>query len=108
MDNRFQLTRLTNCCLPFIIDTYVQLEDKLAHTGVMALGHMDLYLQLRGPLHRQVSQIRAPLVACREPVGSYNRLSYVLYVFEHKMQYILIHAPYTHIVTFWHISNMSP
>ena len=47
--------------------------------------------------------MQAPLVACREPVGSYNRLSYVLYVFEHERQYLLIHAPYTRIVLFWQI-----
>ena len=48
------------------------------------------------------------LAAFREPAGSYNRLLDVLYVFEHKMQYLLIHAPYTRIVVFWHISNMPP
>ena len=26
----------------------------------------------------------APLALCDKPAGSYNRLSYVLYVFEHK------------------------
>ena len=31
-----------------------------------------------------VSQMRAPLEACRETAGSYNRLLDVLYVFEHK------------------------
>ena len=45
----------------------------------------------------RVSQMRAPLVACREPGGRYNRLYEVLYVFEHKTQYLLIHAPYTRI-----------
>ena len=34
--------------------------------------------------------MRAPLVACREPTGSYNRLFEVLYVFEHKTQYIAL------------------
>ena len=28
------------------------------------------------------------------------------YIFEHKTQYILIRAPYTRIVVFWHISNI--
>ena len=58
----------------------------------------------------RISQMQAPLAAYREPAGSYNRLSYVLYVFEHKTQYLLIHAPYTctHIVVFWHIFNMFP
>ena len=37
--------------------------------------------------------MRAPLAACCELMGSYNRLPEVLYVFEHKSQYLLIHAP---------------
>ena len=55
---------------------------------------------------RWVSQMWVPLTASREPVGSYNRLPYVLYVFEHKTQYLLIHAPCARIPIFWHISNM--
>ena len=51
--------------------------------------------------------MRVPLVACREPAGSYKRLLEVLYVFERKMQYVLVCAPYTDIVVFWHI-NMPP
>ena len=50
----------------------------------------------------------APLAACHEPPGSYNRLFDVLYVFEHKTEYLSIHAPFTHIMVFWHISNMPP
>ena len=45
--------------------------------------------------NRRVSQIRPPLAVCREPAGNYNRLPDMLYVFEHKTQYLLIHAPYT-------------
>ena len=67
----------------------------------------DLLLEIAN-MNIQVSQMRAPLAACRKPVGRYNRLSYILYVSEHEMQNLLIHAPYTHIVVFWHISNMSP
>ena len=40
--------------------------------------------------------------------GSYNKLPNVLYVFEHKTQYLLIYVPYIQIVVFWHISNISP
>ena len=47
---------------------------------------------------RRVSQIRAPLAACHEPARIYNKLHEVLYVFEHKTQYLLIHASCTHIV----------
>ena len=50
--------------------------------------------------------MRAPLAACREPEISCDRLREVLYVCEHKTQYILIHAPFTRIVVFWHISNV--
>ena len=35
--------------------------------------------------------------------GVYNKLLMVLYVFEHKTQQSLIHAPYTRIVVVWHI-----
>ena len=50
----------------------------------------------------------APLAACREPAGKLWQLFKVLYVFEHETQYVLIHAPYTRIVVYWHISNISP
>ena len=49
-------------------------------------------------IKRLVSQTRAPLAACCQPAENFNRLREVLYVYEHKTQYILIHAPYTHIV----------
>ena len=52
--------------------------------------------------------MRVPLMACREPAGSYNWLPKVLYGFEHKTQYLLIHAPHTRMVMFWHVSNMHP
>ena len=32
----------------------------------------------------------------------------LLYVFEHKTQYVLIHVPYTRIVVFWQIINIHP
>ena len=34
--------------------------------------------------NKPVSQMRVLLAACRDPAGSYNRLSYVLYVFNIK------------------------
>ena len=46
-----------------------------------------------------------PQAACREPAGSYNKTTRTAICFEHKTQYLLIHAPYTRIVVFWHISN---
>ena len=50
----------------------------------------------------------APLAACREPAGKLWQLRKVLYVFEHKTQHLLIHAPFTRIVLFWHIGNVPP
>ena len=52
--------------------------------------------------------MRAPLAACRKSAGKLWQLCKVLYVFEHKTQYLLIHAPYTRIVVFWHIGNVPP
>ena len=57
---------------------------------------------------RLVSQMRAPLAASREPAGKLWQLCQVLYIFEHKMQYLLIHASFTRIAVFWHIDNKSP
>ena len=52
--------------------------------------------------------MRAPLAACREPTGKLWQLCEGLYVFEHQTQYILINAPFTRIVVFWHIGNVPP
>ena len=49
-----------------------------------------------------------PQAACREPAGSYDKTSQAAICFEHKTKYILIRAPYTRIVVFWHISNIPP
>ena len=46
--------------------------------------------------------------ACREPAGSYDKTTRNAICFEHKAQYLLIRAPYTRIVVFWHISNITP
>ena len=46
--------------------------------------------------------------ACREPVGSYDKTTRTATCFEHKTQYLLICAPYTCIVVFWHIRNIPP
>ena len=56
--------------------------------------------------YRLVSQMRTPLAACREPAGKLWQLCKVLYVFEYKAQYRLIHAPFTRIVVFGHIGNI--
>ena len=46
--------------------------------------------------------MQVPPVACHKPVGSYKKLHMMLYVFEHKMQYISILAAYTRIV--WYLT----
>ena len=46
--------------------------------------------------------------ACREPAGSYDKTTRTPICFEHKTQYLLIRAPYTRIVVFWHISKIPP
>ena len=46
--------------------------------------------------------------ACRQPAGSYDKTTRTAICFEHKTQYLLIRAPYTRIVVFWHISNIPP
>ena len=57
---------------------------------------------------RPVSQIRGPWGGCREPVGGDDKTTWTAVCFEHKTQYLLIRAPYTRIVVFWHISNIPP
>ena len=46
--------------------------------------------------------------ACREPAGSYDKTTRTAICFEHKTQYLLLRAPYTRIMVFWHISNIPP
>ena len=40
--------------------------------------------------------------------GVQNKQPSVIYVFGHKTKNILIYAPHTHIVAFWHIRNIPP
>ena len=56
--------------------------------------------------NKRVSETRAPLAVRREPAGVQNSSPSVLYGFEHKTKNILIHAPHTHNVAFWHIGNI--
>ena len=50
----------------------------------------------------------APLAACPEPAEKLWQLYKVFYGFELETQYLLIHAPFTRIVVFWHIGNVPP
>ena len=78
------------------------------HTSLLS----GLYFHNLGPIvfyhYRPVSQMQVPLATCLEPVLHHNTLPKLLYVFEHKTKYVLIHAPHTRIVVFWHISNIPP
>ena len=58
--------------------------------------------------NRLVLQMLAPLGACREPAGKLWQLRKVLYVFEHKTQYVLIPTLFTRVVVFWHNANVPP
>ena len=49
-----------------------------------------------------------PQAACPKPAGSHDKTTWTAICFEHKTQYLLIRAPYTRIVVFWHISNIPP
>ena len=66
--------------------------------------HFRLYHTLIEQSHRY----RRHQAACREPAGSYDKTTRTAICFEHKTQYILIRAPYTRIVVFWHINNIHP
>ena len=47
-------------------------------------------------VRQQVSQMQVPLTTCPKPAGSYNRMHEtceMLYVFEHKTEYLSIHGP---------------
>ena len=56
----------------------------------------------------RVSQMCAPLAAqCRNQREVLTDCP-MCYIFLNIKHSVLIHAPYTRIVVFWHISNMSP
>ena len=57
---------------------------------------------------RRVPQMPTSLAACRETAGCYNRLPYMLYVFEYKTQYILVHTPYIPASWYFDISIICP
>ena len=54
------------------------------HSLNLAAVALSVGYNTRHPLYKRVSQIRAGLVAHREPDGVQNRLPNGLYVFEHK------------------------
>ena len=66
--------------------------------------HVSCFIILIDQSHRY----GRPQAACREPAGSYDKTTRTAICFEHKTQYLLIRAPYTRFVVFWHISNIPP
>ena len=106
----------------FLRRTLVRLPPIQAWCDIPLLCHISKLLQLlmswrywynhvwlfNTEFNRRVSQMRAPIADCREPAGSYNRQPEVLDVFEHKTQYPLIYAPYTHIVVYAAWVDMPP
>ena len=69
--------------------------------GIVALIHDVIVID-------QSHRYGRPQAACREPAGSYDKTTRTAICFEHKTQYLLIRAPHTRIVVFWHISNIPP
>ena len=58
--------------------------------------------------NKRVLQTLVPLPVHRKSAGVKNRPLNVLYAFERKPPYIIIHAPHTRAVAFWHITNIHP
>ena len=81
---------------------------------MLGLVHVNFYSHIlqgyfpgTGPID-QSHRYGRPQAACREPAGSYDKTTRTAICFEHKTQYLLIHAQNTGIVVFWHISNIPP
>ena len=100
IDSKGDKIRQTLFCVGF---TY---EQNISCAETQAIFRKDISCL---PLPWLVSQMRAPLAACREPARKLVTTVQAVFLFiEHKTQYILIHAHYTRIVVFWHIGNVPP
>ena len=100
------------CIFHRLYSTYVALVTKhLALRDNMRFSWLDsfyylsfhVFLHTQDSWNKQLSEIRAPLAAVANQWGQ-NRQTSVLC--EQKAQNVLIHAPHTHIATFWHISDI--
>ena len=91
----------------------------LAFSGVMPLVSRDCCTEVQQcnavPILNETQQsidqshrYGRPRAPCREPAGSCVKTTRTAICFEHKTQYLLIRAPHTRIVVFWHISNKPP
>ena len=92
-----------------------QVIAKRAHWWLVNVGLGDsLVLFDNNPLPMRIDQSHRywrHQAACREPAGCYDKTTQTaicMICFEHKTQDLLIRAPYTRIVVFWHISNIPP
>ena len=85
---------------------WITLTDNASHMRSFSVYISSSQSQADTTANRLVSQMRATLAASREPAGKLWQLCKVLYVFEQKTQYILIHAQFTRIVICWHIGNV--
>ena len=94
--NNISIMRSWNLCV---------MDPRAGATSVMVIEKLS---QQTHQHNRPVSQMQGPLAACLEPAGNLWQLCQMLYVFTHKTQYLLIHAPFTRIVVFWHIGNIPP
>ena len=68
--------------------------------------HLQVYFTIVASLISQFHKYRHPQRPFVNQLGVQHKSASVLYVFEHKTWYILIHASHTHTVAFWHISNI--
>ena len=91
---------LPNCHLRFKIDN----ANSGSSQDILSIPRFGRVHDLINQSHRYGRH----QAAYREPAGSYDKTTRTAICFEHKTQYILIRAPYTRIVVFWHIINIPP
>ena len=78
------------------------------HIFAIYVGRACVWLPAACKLIDQSHRYGRHQAARREPAGSYDKTTRTAICFEHKTQYLLICAPYTRIVVFWHIRNIPP
>ena len=96
-DDNFVITGSTcgGCCY----------DNLQCHKWFQSWHHDDSWFSVTNKISiDQSHRYGRPQAACREPAGSYDKTTAICFV--HKTQYLLIRAPYTCIVVFWHISNI--
>ena len=86
------------------------MSDNALISGTGKVGMPITHICMTSQINRPVSQIRAPSCGLSRTSRKFWQDYSNCYIicFEHKTQYLLIRAPYTRIVVFWHISNIPP